>query len=651
MNTFKREFLLFQRGRLYYTVIPLLALLFSIWTIYGLKVLEFNYIDIVQIYSILPVLTGIVVPLLIYNIWSREVTLGIDSVIRLYNRSIRRHIYIKLGFYILFFSILLLSIYLIVALLLNVAELDLNHIFTINLGTLVTLFLYMGVALLLSTIIRHRVLYYICGTVTMLLLQLFPLNSEFLKGVIDWGQLLFLLSGTVFLVECSIYLIGREFNTFVMLSSTALLILSFFVGFQTDLTERGRYTLTSYSKSYIEGLDDNITLDLYLAEESRDVSSLVKQLHSLESITGSIIYGDSALYRDAVRLYEPLSTDGENYNFIVIQLGQDMIVIPHLIHFDTLEFEILRVLTFLNTGYQKRVGVYIGNSDFKEENFISFRGLLSEHVESDILFPGDPIPTDLYALIVVGHFDINNYYSNEVWSYLESGGNILFALNGVDTRRNLLSRKTPILNKLEELGVVILPYLIGDYRSVGLQESDGTIKEYPLNLQTFPNRDLVENPIVTPFTGLTALHSSPVITDNRNFSTLLYSSKEAWLVDSTTGMDGTPESQYPIAIGGELDSGSRVVVIGNNLGLTEYNSNQDFFLRSVYYLIGDEELLSVRHKYNWDRSMSKIETSLYRGTLINVVRALILISPIWLLLLLAVLNKVLVLLWIRLKSN
>lgn len=656
MNTFKREYLLFKRGRLLFSLIPIISLLLSIWINWGLKVFRFNYIDMTQIYSLIPLLVGFITPLLTYGIWNREVKLGLDRIILLNESSFRAHIYKKVIFYLLFYITLLFFVYLQLYVLNSVTDIDSGTVFTLNLGILLYVFLAISITTLLSLWVKNRVLYTVIAMTLIQLIQLFPIMGDFYLGIINLRTLIAIISISTLLLECFVFFVNRTVNKTLLSVISLLFLLSLFLDIRIDMTDTGRYTLDTYSVDYIEESSASIELNLYLNNKSNatitdHTQRLIKQLHQLDSVSGTITYSSSDGYFEAVRKYSPIKVEDGSYNFLVISTNGRVMVIPQLVHFDTLEFEIIKVIQYLREGELKDVALYLGNSDFREENFTSFINLMSEHVQSSILFPGDPISPELDLLIVIDHYDINKFYTDRVMDYINQGGNVLFAVNGLDTGNNLHYRETPLLKRLKELDIHVQPYLIADKRSIGIVEDDGTVKEYPLNLQTFPNRELLENPIISPFTGLTALHSSPVVSMENRYNYLLLSSKEAWLVDSSSGLDGEPENQFPIALYGELDSGSRMITIGNSLGLTEYNDNQDFFLRCIYYLIGKEELLTLRHKYNWDQSMYKIETSLYRGTLINLIKSYLLISPLWMLLLLAVFDKILVLFWIRPKSN
>lgn len=656
MNTFKREYLLFKRGRLLFSLIPIISLLLSIWINWGLKVFRFNYIDMTQIYSLIPLLVGFITPLLTYGIWNREVKLGLDKIILLNESSFRAHIYKKVIFYLLFYITLLFFVYLQLYVLNSVTDIDSGTVFTLNLGILLYVFLAISITTLLSLWVKNRVLYTVIAMTLIQLIQLFPIMGDFYLGIINLRTLIAIISISTLLLECFVFLVNRTVNKTLLSVISLLFLLSLFLDIRIDMTDTGRYTLDTYSVDYIEESSASIELNLYLNNKSNatitdHTQRLIKQLHQLDSVSGTITYSSSDGYFEAVRKYSPIKVEDGSYNFLVISTNGRVMVIPQLVHFDTLEFEIIKVIQYLREGELKDVALYLGNSDFREENFTSFINLMSEHVQSSILFPGDPISPELDLLIVIDHYDINKFYTDRVMDYINQGGNVLFAVNGLDTGNNLHYRETPLLKRLKELDIHVQPYLIADKRSIGIVEDDGTVKEYPLNLQTFPNRELLENPIISPFTGLTALHSSPVVSMENRYNYLLLSSKEAWLVDSSSGLDGEPENQFPIALYGELDSGSRMITIGNSLGLTEYNDNQDFFLRCIYYLIGKEELLTLRHKYNWDQSMYKIETSLYRGTLINLIKSYLLISPLWMLLLLAVFDKILVFFWIRPKSN
>lgn len=260
--------------------------------------------------------------------------------------------------------------------------------------------------------------------------------------------------------------------------------------------------------------------------------------------------------------------------------------------------------------------------------------MLSDHFSVKFLFPGDPISEDLSSLVVIGHYGINKTYAKDIGHYLAHGGNVLIAGNGLPINEGLKFRDTPILEALKGLDILIEPYLIGDNNSFDITEDSGNIIEYPLNVITLPATISNDNVLLYPFTGFVGIYLSPVLSNNNNFSNLLFSSKESWLVDSNTGLDGIPEGRFCSAVYGEgsfskyfynedLGNSNRLIVLGNSISLTNYiatlgiNNGYDFILRSLYKLNGDEDLLRVRHKYNWDSSFFKINNSLYKDSIIN----------------------------------
>ena len=122
------------------------------------------------------------------------------------------------------------------------------------------------------------------------------------------------------------------------------------------------------------------------------------------------------------------------------------------------------------------------------------------------------------------------------------------------------------------MGVYPEPFLIGDKNS---------INSYDLNVITFPNRHLKMNEIINPFTGFTGVYLSPISIKNNMFVPLLKTSQLSWLVDSTTGIDGKPETSFNVAAYGEgsfsqfftshyTNKKNNILVLGNSISLTDY---------------------------------------------------------------------------------
>ncbi len=630
MNIFKRELTLFLRDRLFLSVFPLVILIIS---------LTFNkdILDIKQIYNLYPFLFVILIPLISSSIWHREKVLGLEGHLLLSNYSITTIIKYKfLNHYLIYFVTLILEFPLIL-ILTNLGFVDFGQLFAIHIGILLFSFFALSITFLYSVIIKGRVLTIILSILT---LSFVIFQSDmlyfFFKGIIVISDLIFYLGCSFLSINIGLSIIGSEKKTLKIVIISIVIILSIFIPLKLDSTLLKSHSIAPYTKEIVEKLDSDIGLTYYYSEDLIKNSSLIKEtilqlglLNSLKKLNVSYISDVDERFNLDVIKYQPTRIDDKDlYSFIVIKYKNSYQVIPGIPYVETLQFEILKVIKYLKDDGLKRIGLYIGNDGLTEDNFTVLNSKLNEHFYTTFLFPGDPIPDNIDTLIVAGHFGINYFYRDEIGHYLADGGNILIAGTGLPTDENLKYRSTPVLESLNSMGVTLEPYLVAD--------NNNNINAYDLNVITRPNRSLVGNSITDPFTGFIGVYLSPVFVANESFDNILYTSDLSWLVDSTTGLEGSPEGSFPVAAYGEgsfssffTNNGStknnRMLVLGNSISLTNYlytlgiESSYDFIIRSVYVLNGDNKLIDVRNRLNLDKSYYKLESNLYSESILNIV--------------------------------
>lgn len=665
MNIFKRELKIFIRSRLFQILFTISILSLALWIVVGLNIFNLNSLDIVSIYNILPIILSLIIPLLSYNYWQRERRYGLDEIILKSTSSINQVILYKVLCYISIFSLVLILCLPMVLIFIRVGFIDIGQLFSINLGLFIFIIFSVSLTLLLSVIIRGRVVTIITGILVLILISYNNnILMSFYTGVVKLRDIVFVIIISYLFILISILIISRKWNIKIIVVFV-ILIMSGFIPGRLDLTSLRSHTLTDYSKNIILTSKSSFELYYYYSSEIKrrstlpeEIIGLLDQFNQVDGFQTHYISDNDSDFEAAVRKYKPDRYGGSSfYNFIVIKYKDHSKVIPLLPYVETLEFEILKVIHyFLNNGL-KSVGIYIGNEEYTEDNFSELSLTLEEHFHTVFLFPGDIIPDYLDGLLVIGHFGINSRYTRDIGHYLSLGGNLILAGNGLPTSHGLIYRETPILEALKDCGIIIEPYLIGDKHSIKVKDNNGHSVEYPLNVITYPNRELKGNSIVDPFTGFTGIYLSPVLALADQFKNILYTSKEAWLVDSITGLDGVPEGEFSVAVYGEghfsesftgipSSAENRLMVLGNSMSLTNYlasidtDNGYDFIIRSLYSIVGYEDLIKIRHKYNWEKTFFKIERSLYRESVLYIIKTMILyIYPLFILIILTIIRK------------
>lgn len=361
-------------------------------------------------------------------------------------------------------------------------------------------------------------------------------------------------------------------------------------------------------------------------------------------------------------------TTAQVYSAIDIQYLDRHEILPFVVSTQDLEYAVTSRIKEAISGATWTVGVIVGDADRTlAGDYTIIPDGVGRYYSIVPLKPGSPIPSSLSALIVLGGSDLTAADLYPIDHYLMGGGRILFAVPGVaiNTRTDLGATplgNLPIYRMLLAYGVKISHELVLDssnkdfrvLRQNGGQYAWQDFGPYPHWVSIEKQNVASDNPITSHFVGLDLLWPSPlsqIPTKGESFTPLVKSSTNAWLMSGrfdTNPSDiaaysrpasGDRTGQFTLAYAitgsfpsffnsGPLSTGAaasgpgaagvvhspltRMVVVGDEdflSNLIHYSGstyNVQFLQNIVDWLAGNQDLLAIRAKSQWDPRLDRI---------------------------------------------
>lgn len=359
------------------------------------------------------------------------------------------------------------------------------------------------------------------------------------------------------------------------------------------------------------------------------------------------------VYPEQMRIIDQnAQTSATVYSGIVFQYLDRHASIPFIATTQGIEYALTsKIMQLLQPG-KWNVGVLIGDSQRTlSADYTLVADGLGRYYNVKPIKPGDPIDPSTQVLIVLGGADLTPADLAPVNRYLMQGGRILFCIPGVkiDTKKGL--KATPYANLaifqlISHYGVKIDPELVldshnKDFRT--LRQSGGQYVwqdygPYPHWVSVLPTDVSPKSPITHNFSSLDLLWPSPLTVRNLSgitYEALIKSSRNAWIMSKHFDIDplnlpayekpASPEltGQYTLAVSmsgrfpdyftSSESPRSRIIVVGDDdflSNLVNYSgsvANIGFLENSVDWLAGNEGLLAIRTKAQWDPRLDKIQ--------------------------------------------
>jgi len=289
---------------------------------------------------------------------------------------------------------------------------------------------------------------------------------------------------------------------------------------------------------------------------------------------------------------------------------------------------------------KKSIGIAnLSDIDMKLENI---KELLKQNYNVSDVALNSPIESNIDALIITGVKDtLNENEINHIDQYINSGGNIFIAQNRISTdlsTQSAVSIESNIFNFLEKYGLGIKNNLVMDKLcgSIQVLQNRGIFRmqsqmEYPFfpMIREFSNEEVLVSGLeqvrlMFPseiFHFVDTLQLFPNI--EKKYVPLLYTSENSGSMEQffnlnpvqNPAFETLTESSKVVGAKSEIvisDSiSSKIILLGDYQFLSDdvgggIQENTDLLLNSVDYLMGDEELVSLRSRKVTTRPLKEI---------------------------------------------
>ena len=343
--------------------------------------------------------------------------------------------------------------------------------------------------------------------------------------------------------------------------------------FRLDLTKNRAYTISKVSRNLHAEIPDQVRITYYLSDKLRSAHPLPGEIEDLLREYAAYSRGKIRLViRDPVKArladqVEQLGIQPQQiqsveqdqaslatvYSGVAIEYLDKIEVLPVVFSLDTLEYDLTSRIRSLVRGSERQLGVIIGDS-FRQWN--QDYGYLNQAFAGAgyrvrLIPPGDEIPDTLPVLFVLGGAEeLDDWALYRIDRYIQQGGKVLFALDGVyvDTiNGSLEARKLEdrgLLEMVASYGVTVRPELALDRAALTLQyqtRSPGgaiqlRIASYPHWIGVLAENGSGAHPVSARFDGLDLFWPSPLEThppEGVEAQPLFTSTAEAWAMRDT----------------------------------------------------------------------------------------------------------------------
>jgi ABC-type uncharacterized transport system involved in gliding motility auxiliary subunit len=467
------------------------------------------------------------------------------------------------------------------------------------------------------------------------------------------------------------------------LISIVILLLGILVSrrlwFRLDLTRNKAYTISPVSRALYAEIPDQVRITYYLSDKLASVHPLPGEIEDLLREYAATSRGKIRLtVRDPAKanltdqveglgiLPQQIQTVEKDqasvatvYTGVVIEYLEQVEVLPVVFSLDTLEYDLTSRIRTLIRGSERQLGVIVGDSfrQWNDDYGYANQAFTQAGYRVRLISPGDEIPDTLPVLLVLGGAEeLDNWALYRIDRYIQGGGKVLFALEGVsvDSRSTLEARPLTdqgLLDMVASYGARVKGELALDRSALTLQYQTRTpsgaiqvrITRYPHWIGVLEENGNAQHPVSARFAGVDLFWPSPIelsAPDSVEAVPLFTTTGEAWSMrdnfntnpdvpylfeqnaQETRGqkimaaaLSGTFPGWFrgapkPVREGSEEElpdmpaeaKASRIIVIGDTdmatglIGMTGGQRNLDFLLQAADWLGNDDDIIGIRNR-------------------------------------------------------
>jgi len=424
-----------------------------------------------------------------------------------------------------------------------------------------------------------------------------------------------------------------------------------------DLTDNKMFSLSNSSKNIVTKLDDLLTIKVYFSDDlpnelgntRRYLQDILEEYRAVSKDINFYFYDpstDSELEEQARKDgIQPVQMQAlENDQMVVkkVYLGMVLLyeekkeILPVIQTTAGLEYMISTKIKSLINLDKKTIGLMHLNlsSDIKTENI---KRQLNQHYTFRTLPSNNDIPTNIDLLLLTGTTDtLDPKITESLSKYLESGRTILLTQSGVKADLQLQQANQINSNIFEFLNQYRLDLqrnlvLDGKCGKVTVQVQQGPfLIPYPIDYPFFPIVDSFNDTqiVVSELEQVRPLFPSEIKIDTllndkvENVVPLFYSSNNSGLMETNLILSPDPQQNPFIRILGQkrkilaasskLKSGGELMLISdsgflNDEGGMALEENIVFLLNAIDYLVGDQDLISLRSREITNRPLDILQ--------------------------------------------
>tara|TARA_Y100001968_G_scaffold326963_1_gene371035 strand:- start:3651 stop:5171 length:1521 start_codon:yes stop_codon:yes gene_type:complete len=456
---------------------------------------------------------------------------------------------------------------------------------------------------------------------------------------------------------------NKSFLSYVLSSLVIILILNWvsqdlFIRF--DLTDNKMFSLSDSSKSVVKKLNEKLTMKVYFSDDlpgeyGNNRRYLQDMVEEYASYSKNIKY---EFYKPETD--EDLEEEAQSYGISPVQLqviendnlaikkvymgmvflyADDRETIP-VIQSAGLEYNITTIIKRMTESNKQSIGIAdFSNSESKNENISE---LLKQNYNLQNVNLVNPISDNIQALILSGITDsLLQEEINHLENYINRGGGLFVAQNRISTDLTTQSAETiqsNVYSFLEKYGLGIKENLVMDKicGSISVLQNRGIFRmqtqmEYPFfpMIRTFAEDQVLVSGLeqvrvmfpseVFSFVDSLGLYSNI----KSNFSPLMFSSDNSGSMEqffnlspaNNAAFSTLKEKNKIVAAKSEVfindTLSSNIILLGDSNFISDdvgggIQENTDLVLNAIDFLMGDEELVSLRSRKVTTRPLEEI---------------------------------------------
>jgi gliding-associated putative ABC transporter substrate-binding component GldG len=387
------------------------------------------------------------------------------------------------------------------------------------------------------------------------------------------------------------------------------LLISQRIWFRLDLTSSKAHTISPVSRNLYSEIPDQVRITYYVSDRLASVVPIPGEITDLLREYAAYSRGRIRLAVKNLSVNDPgnpgnpyqtrLAEEAERvgiqgqqieildrdetslvtvYTGILIEYLDKAEVLPVVFSLETLEYDLTSRIRSLVRGTEREVGVLVGDAgkEWASDYGYTAQALAQAGFRVRTIGAGEEISDTLPALFVLGGMeDLDDWALYRIDRYIQGGGKVLFALEGVmvDTRSGISVRELNdqgLLAMTASYGAGVRRALVLDQSALTLSYQTGNpngyleyrMVRYPLWIGVTEQGGNPEHPISAAFPGADLFWSSPLELNpppGVEGTILFTSTPEAWL--QTRDFQVNPDAGYAFTREAEETRGTKTLAL------------------------------------------------------------------------------------------